>query len=159
VVRYTLEQYVFLYDSYMKYRSAGKCKRKFQHKFRDERVPSRQATHNLANKLRKGLLIDNKQKHKRRVLTEEKLDDTGAIFEHTPRISLKHLAQEIGVSKSIARTTTQLLKQSSEIWCLVCCKRKKDCCTCVFNDKINCERYLLVEGQHFLPVICSLLTT
>jgi hypothetical protein len=30
-----------------------------------------------------GLLIDKKQKHKRKVLTE-KTDDTGARFEHTP---------------------------------------------------------------------------
>jgi hypothetical protein len=57
-----------------------------------------------------GLLIDKKQKHKRQVLTEEKLDDTGARLEHTPKKPLKHLAQETGVSKSSARTTTQMLK-------------------------------------------------
>jgi hypothetical protein len=34
------------------------------------------------------------------MLTEEKLDDTGARLEHTPRKSLKHLAQETGVSKN-----------------------------------------------------------
>jgi hypothetical protein len=62
------------------------------------------------NKLRStGLLIDNKQ-HKRRVLIEEKLGDVGARLEHTPRKSLKHLAQETGVSKCSARRTTQLLK-------------------------------------------------
>jgi hypothetical protein len=89
------------------------------------------------NKLRTtGLLIDKKQKHKRRVVTEEKLDDIGARLEHTPRKSLKSLAQKIGLSKSIARTATQLLKPSSESWSLVCCKCKKDCCTCVFNYKL-----------------------
>jgi hypothetical protein len=51
-----------------------------------------------------------KQKHKRRVLTEEKLDDTGTRIEHTPRKSLKRIAQETGVSKSNARSSTQLLK-------------------------------------------------
>jgi hypothetical protein len=66
------------------------------------------------------LVIDKKQKHKRRVLIEEKLDDIGDRFEHTPRKSLKHQAQETGVSKSSARTATQLLKISSESWCLVC---------------------------------------
>jgi hypothetical protein len=30
-----------------------------------------------------GLIIDKKQKHKCRVLTEEKLDDIGARLEHT----------------------------------------------------------------------------
>jgi hypothetical protein len=85
------------------------------------------------NKLiRTGLLIDKKQKHKRRVLTGEKLDATGPRLEHTPRKSLKRLAQETEMSKSNARTVTQLLKPSSESWCLVCCKYKKDCCTCVF---------------------------
>jgi transposase len=63
------EQRVFLYDTYVKYGSAGKCRRKF----RDERVPSRQTIHNLVNKLRTtGLSTGKKTKHKRRVLTEEK---------------------------------------------------------------------------------------
>jgi hypothetical protein len=57
-----------------------------------------------------GLLINKEQKHKCRELTEEKLDDIGARFEHTPRKSPKRLAQENGVSKSSARTTTQSLK-------------------------------------------------
>jgi hypothetical protein len=43
------------------------------------------------------------------VLTE-KLDYIGATLEDTPRKSLKHLALETGVPKSIARTTTQLVK-------------------------------------------------
>jgi hypothetical protein len=42
------------------------------------------------------------------VLTEEKLDDIGAKLGHTPRKSLKRLAQEPGVSKFSA--ATQLLK-------------------------------------------------
>jgi hypothetical protein len=118
----------------MKYGSARKCRRKFRRKFRDQSVPSRQTIH---NKLRTtGPQIDMKQKHKRRVLTEEKLDDIGARLEHTPRKSLKHLVQETGVSKSAEKTATQLLKPSSESWCLVCCKCKKDCCTCVFNETI-----------------------
>jgi hypothetical protein len=71
MVRYTLEQCVFLYDTCVEYGSARKCRRKF----RDERVPNRQTIHNLVNMLiTTGLLLDKKQKHKRRVLTEEKLD-------------------------------------------------------------------------------------
>jgi transposase len=63
----------------VKYGSAGKCRQKFRRKFRGERVPSRQTIHNLVNKLRTtGFLIDKKTKHKGRVLTEEKLDETGA---------------------------------------------------------------------------------
>jgi hypothetical protein len=41
------------------------------------------------------------------VLTEEKSDYIGARLEHTPRKSLKRLAQEIGMSKSSARAATE----------------------------------------------------
>jgi hypothetical protein len=110
----------------VKYGSAGK----YGKKFCDERVPRRKTIHNFLNKLRTTrLLIDKKTKYERRVFTEEKLDDKGARLEHTPRKSLKRLGQEIGVSKSSARTPTQLLKPSSESWCLLCCMCKKDCCT------------------------------
>jgi transposase len=72
MVRDTSEQRVFLYDTHVKYGSAGKRRRKFRRKFRDE-VPSRQTIHNLVNKLKTtGLLTEKKTKHKRRVLTEEK---------------------------------------------------------------------------------------
>jgi transposase len=88
----------------VKYGSAGNCRWKFQRKFRDERVPSRQTIHNLVNKRKTTeLLIDKKTEHKRRVLTEEKLDDIRARLEHIPRKSLKRLAQETGVSKSSER--------------------------------------------------------
>jgi hypothetical protein len=75
------------------------------------------------NKLRiTGLLIDKKQKHKCLVLTEEKLDDIGARIEHTPRKSLKLLAQEIRLSTASARTATQLLKPCG-VWCTVSARR------------------------------------
>jgi hypothetical protein len=106
MVRYSIEQHVFLYDTYMKYGSARKCRRKF----RDESVPNRETIHDLVNTIRStGLLIYKKQKQKRRVLTDEKLDDTGARLEHAPRKSLKRLAQDTGVSKSSAKTATKLL--------------------------------------------------
>jgi hypothetical protein len=108
---YTLEQRAFLCDTYVKYGSARKCRRKFRHKFRDEGVPRWQIIHNFVSKLRTtGLLINKTQKHKRQVFTWEKLADTGARLEHTPRKSLKCLIQEIEVSKSTARMATQLLK-------------------------------------------------
>jgi transposase len=79
MVRYTLEQRIFMYDTYVKYGCVGKCRRKFGRKFRGERIPSRQTNHNLVNKLRTtGFLIEKKRKHKRRVLTEEKLEEIGA---------------------------------------------------------------------------------
>jgi hypothetical protein len=44
------------------------------------------------------------------VLTDEKLDDKGARLEYTPRKSLKHLAQDTGVSKSSAKKAAQTPK-------------------------------------------------
>jgi hypothetical protein len=157
MVRCTLEQRVFLYESSMKYGSLAKCRQKFRRKFRDERVSSRKTIHNLINKLRTTwFLIDRKQKRKRRVLTEEKLDPIGARLEHTPVKSLKGLAQETGVPKSSARTATQLLKPSSESWCLVRCKCRKECCTCVFKDTTSCRKYLRVDRTFSTPpVICE----
>jgi hypothetical protein len=96
-----------MYDTYVKYGSARNCRRKFRRKFHDERVNSRQTIHSLVNKLRTGLLIAEKQNHKRCVLTDEKFDDTGTRLEHTLRKSLKHLAEESGVSKSSARMAMQ----------------------------------------------------
>jgi hypothetical protein len=110
----------------VKYGSARKCRQKCC----DERVSSSHTVQILVNKLRTGLLIDKKLKHKCQMLTEERLDVIGAILEYTPRKSLKRLAQETGVSKSSSRMATQVLKPSNERWCLVCCKCK-DCCTCV----------------------------
>jgi hypothetical protein len=111
MMRHALEQRVFLHDTYEKYGSARKCLRKCRRKFGDERVPKKQTIHDLGNKLRStGILTRKKQKHKRRVLTEEKLDDTGANLEHTPRESLKRLVQETGVSESSARTAIKFLK-------------------------------------------------
>jgi hypothetical protein len=94
MVLYTLEQRVFLYDTHVKYRSASKCRRKFWRKFRDGKVSSTQTIRSLMNKLRTtGLLIDKKQKHKLRVLTEEKSDNIGARLEHASSKSLKCLVQ------------------------------------------------------------------
>jgi hypothetical protein len=68
-MRYTLEQCVLLYDTYVKYGSARKMR---WLKFCDERVPRRQTIHNLMNKLRPtGLFLDKKQKHKRQVLRKK----------------------------------------------------------------------------------------
>jgi hypothetical protein len=102
-----LKQYLFMYETYVKYGSASNCRQKFRLKFRDEGVPSRQTIHNLVNKLRR--TINKKQNYKRRILTE-KLVDIGARLENAPRKTLKYLAQVTGVSKSSARTATQLLK-------------------------------------------------
>jgi hypothetical protein len=109
MVRCTLEQRVFLYDASVKYVTDRKFQLNFRRNVRDDGAPSRQTIHNLMNKLRTGLLTDNKQKNKRQVLTA-KLDGIGARFEHTPRKSPKRLAQKTEVCKCSARKATQMLK-------------------------------------------------
>jgi hypothetical protein len=132
MVRYSVEQRVFLYDSHVEYGSAGKCRRKFDVNFVMKEFPVGKKIHNLVNKLRTtGFLIDKKQEHKLRVLTE-KLDNIGGRLEYTPRKSMKRLAQKTGVLKSCARTATQLLKPSSDVSVSCAVKYKNDCCTCVF---------------------------
>jgi hypothetical protein len=44
------------------------------------------------------------------MLAEVKLDEIGAMLEHTPQKSLRCLAQETGISKSSAAIATNLLK-------------------------------------------------
>jgi hypothetical protein len=148
MVRYTLEQCVFMYDTYVKFGSAGKCRRKFRRKFHDERVPSRQTIHNLLNKLRTTGL-------KRRVLTEETLDDIGSRLEHTPRKSLKRLAKEIVVSKCSARTATQLLKPSSEVyvWCAVSARRIV--VPVFFNEKFAKNILWSVNCKYLIPNVAD----
>jgi hypothetical protein len=149
MVHYTLEQHVFLYDTYMKYGSVGTCWWKFQRKFHDERVPSRQTIHNMVNKLRTtGLLIDKIKNISAECYWGEVRWHRGQTWTY---------ALENGVSKSSARTATQLLKPSSESWCLVCCKCKKDCCMCVFKWNNQLQKIFMCIGTAFLtpPVICE----
>ncbi|PNF28362.1 hypothetical protein B7P43_G17330, partial [Cryptotermes secundus] len=86
---------VFLYNTYVKCESAGKCRRKFRCKFCHAEVPNRQTIHNLVNRLETmGYLID-------------KRDDVEVRLEHTPRKSLKPLARETGMSKPSARMASK----------------------------------------------------
>jgi hypothetical protein len=104
-----------------------------------------------------GLLIDRIQKLKLRVLTEDKLNDIGARLEHTHRKSLKRVVQETGVSTSSARTATQLLKPSSESWCLVYCQCKKDCYTSVVLTKqLICKKISTCREDGIFDTSCYL---
>jgi hypothetical protein len=53
--------------------------------------------------------MDKKRKRTRRVLSEETLDNIGARLEACPKISLKQLSHETGVSKSSVHIATKLL--------------------------------------------------
>jgi hypothetical protein len=68
-------------------------------------VPCSETTHRIVNKLRQCcLLLDKGTELKCQVFTEEKLNEIAARFEHSPWKSLRHLAQEITVSRSLVQT-------------------------------------------------------
>jgi DNA-binding transcriptional regulator LsrR (DeoR family) len=55
------------------------------------------------------VLTDKKPKCHCQLLSEEKLD-IRTWLEYSPHTSLKHLAEEMGISKETIRTATKLLK-------------------------------------------------
>jgi hypothetical protein len=72
------------------------------YKFPRNTVPSTRDIHELIKKVRStGSLLDNPAR-KCCVLIEEKVHETGARLEHTPQKSLRHLAQEISISKLLS---------------------------------------------------------
>ncbi|XP_021921345.1 uncharacterized protein LOC110830569 isoform X2 [Zootermopsis nevadensis] len=108
---YSIKQRVFLVETYTKYSSYGRCRRKFFRHFPGVCVPSRSMIERLVKKFRStGSVLDKKKNRKRSVLTEEKLDEIGALLEKSPRQSLASLAAQSGVSLGSAQTATRLLK-------------------------------------------------
>ncbi|PSN50113.1 hypothetical protein C0J52_04698 [Blattella germanica] len=108
-VKYTLEQHMFLFETYTRKRSYLKCRIRFIRKFPGVSVPNISTIHRLVCKVRE-TFADKKRNHKRTLLTEEKLDDIGACFEQSSHKSLSKLAQQVGVSVSSVCNATKLLK-------------------------------------------------
>jgi hypothetical protein len=122
--------------------SAGKCRRKFRRKFHAERVPSRQAIHNLVNKLKPtGLLIDKKENHKRRVYTEENSDDIIARLEH-------HLENHWNVWLKRLECQSRVQDQQHNFWSLDPIKQQ--------NPRTPCSREIQLAGFIFAVGFCSL---
>ena len=79
---YTLQQRIFMYDSYVSTSSCREVVRQFQANYPGVRVPSIEAVRLLVNKFRKtGSILDKKINIKRRVLTEQKLEEIGERLE------------------------------------------------------------------------------
>ena len=108
---YTLQQGIFMYDSYVITSSCREVVRRFQANYSGMRVPSRETVHLLVNKFREtGSILDTKRKVKRHVLTEQKLKEIEGRLENSPQKSLRHLAQETNISKASAWKATKLKK-------------------------------------------------
>ena len=71
-----------MYDSYVSTSSCRECVRQFQANYPGVRVPSREAMRLLVNKFREtGSILDKKRNVKRRVLSEQKLEEIGERLE------------------------------------------------------------------------------
>jgi hypothetical protein len=108
MVKYTLEQRIFLYDSHVKKKSYKSCKRRFRRRYPGVLIPASSTILRLVKKVRStGSFLDKKCTRQNSVLTEETLDETGARLEHSPQKSLARLAQQVQVSKTTAWRATK----------------------------------------------------
>lgn len=108
---YTVEQRVFIVLCYAKHSSYTECRFRFIRKFPGILPPHRSTVRKLVNKFRTtGSVLNKKSRRRRTVLTEEKLDEIGALLERTPTKSLSRLAVQANVSLSSAHKATKLLK-------------------------------------------------
>jgi hypothetical protein len=127
-MKYSVEQRVFIYDTFVKHSSWRKCCRKFRRKYPDLTVPCKSTIYKIVKKVRKtGSVLDKKKHRKRHILTEEILDDIGARLEASPKISLRRLALECGLSKTTTHVAIKLLKQHSYESTLVQNSMSPDC--------------------------------
>ena len=72
---YTLQQRLFMYDSYVIISSCREVVRRFQANYPDVRVPSREAVRLLVKFRELGSILDKKRNVKQRVLTEQELEE------------------------------------------------------------------------------------
>jgi hypothetical protein len=79
MVKYTLEQRIFLYDSYVKKKSYKSCKRRFPRRYPGVCITASSTILSLVKKLLStGSFLDKKYTRQNAVLTEETLDEIGA---------------------------------------------------------------------------------
>ena len=79
-----------MYDSYVITSSCREVVRQFQANYQGVRVPSREVVRLLVNKCREtGSILDKKRNVKRRVLTEQKLEEIGGRLENSNQKSLR----------------------------------------------------------------------
>jgi hypothetical protein len=98
MVKYALEQRIFLYDNYMKKKSYKACRSRFRRRYPGVRIPASSTILRLVRKVRStGSFVDKKYARQNAVLTEETLGEVGARLEHSPRKSQARLAQQAQV--------------------------------------------------------------
>jgi hypothetical protein len=88
MVKYTFEQRIFLYDSYVKKKFYKSCKRS-RRRYPGVRIPASSTILRLVKKVRStGSFLDKKYTRHNAVVTEEMHDKTGDRLKHSPHKSL-----------------------------------------------------------------------
>ena len=96
---YTIQQRIFMYNWYVITSSCREVVRRFPGVL----VPSIEAVRLLVNEFRDtGSILDKERNVKRRVLTEQKLEEIGEMLENSPQKSLRRLAQQTDIAKASA---------------------------------------------------------
>jgi hypothetical protein len=90
-----------------------KIRKRFQYKFQDVTVQHRETVCGIVNKLRQGCYW-TKFKLKCCVLTVEEVDEVSSRLEHSPWKSLRCLAQETIVSKSLVQCYVDVGNNTAE---------------------------------------------
>ena len=107
MLMYTLQQRIFMYDSYVITSSCREVVRQIQANYPGVRVPSREAIRLHVNKFREtGSILDKKRNVKRRVLTEQKLEEIGERLEKIVNVICVcwNIRDSLGVSAGLACT-------------------------------------------------------
>ncbi|PSN32737.1 hypothetical protein C0J52_25784 [Blattella germanica] len=91
---FTVEQRVFINNTFVKCSSWRRCRRRFQRRFPEVNPLSKYAIYKIAKKFREtGSVLNIKPERKHHVLTDEILNDIGARLQVSPRKSLPSLLQ------------------------------------------------------------------
>ncbi|PSN36093.1 Sodium-driven chloride bicarbonate exchanger [Blattella germanica] len=108
---FSVEQRVYMYDSYVITQSARQVQMRFAERFPGMKIPGRTTIHNLYHKIRvTGSVKARKSYRRRRVLNEETLDDICHRLETSPEKSLRCLSQQTGISYGSLQRAAKLLK-------------------------------------------------
>jgi hypothetical protein len=106
-MRLTVEECVFVLESYLKTMSCVRCRQSFLKKF-GRQSPVKSAIAKMIKKFRKtGSLLDKNCNRQKLVLTPEILQDIQMAITRSPHKSLRKLSAQTGISLGSAHTAVK----------------------------------------------------
>jgi hypothetical protein len=153
VMKYSVEQKLFIYCISVQHSSWRKCCRKFHRKYPDSTVLHKATIHNIVTKLcSMGSVPDQKKYRKRHV------DDISVQLKASPKKSLHILALQCGLAKSTARVGTKLLKLwpcKTIVYIVFCLQIKTQEFSTVVGFRNQYSMDLLTQNLHFILTRCK----